>query len=164
MRFLRRDAMTYLAAAARKPEERFDLVVLDPPTFGAADRQRGVAAWRAVAHYPALVRAAVGVLARGGLIFAATNARELAARGALPRLITSALGSEPAWQPLPPLADRRHRAGPGGGGAVRAVAAAASTAVCSEGAQGARSACAGARHAAHSPVPNRATPSTTCSR
>ena len=102
MRFLRRDAMTYLAAAARKPEERFDLVILDPPTFGAADRQRGVAAWRAVTHYPALVRAAVGVLARGGLIFAATNARELAARDALPRLITSALDREPAWQPLPP--------------------------------------------------------------
>ena len=42
------------------------------------------------------------MLARGGLIFAATNARELAVRDALPTVITSALDSEPAWQPLPP--------------------------------------------------------------
>lgn len=101
MRFLRRDAREYLARAARHPGERFDLVVLDPPTFGAADRRRGVEAWRAVDDYPALVRAAAAVLAPGGRLFCATNTRELAAEGILPRLVATALGHPPAWQPLP---------------------------------------------------------------
>ena len=52
--------------------------------------------------YPALVLAAVRVLAPGGSVFAASNTRELAANDALARLITSALGSAPEWQPLPP--------------------------------------------------------------
>lgn len=102
MRFLRRDAREFLDRAARRPDQRFDLVVLDPPTFGAADRRRGIAAWRAVEDYPALVRAAAAVLAPGGRLFCATNTRELAAEGALARLVTSALGHAPAWRPLPP--------------------------------------------------------------
>jgi 23S rRNA (cytosine1962-C5)-methyltransferase len=102
MRFLRRDAAAYLITAARKADDRYDLVILDPPTFGAADRRKGIAAWRAVADYPALVRDAVRVLAAGGLVFAATNTRELAGEGALAALVTNALGREPAWQPLPP--------------------------------------------------------------
>ena len=102
MRFLRRDAAAYLSAATRKTDERYDLVIVDPPTFGAADRQRDVAVWRAVRDYPALVRDAVTILAPGGLVFAATNTRELAVEGELARLITAALGREPAWQPLPP--------------------------------------------------------------
>jgi 23S rRNA G2069 N7-methylase RlmK/C1962 C5-methylase RlmI len=99
---LRRDAAAYLVTAARKADDRYDLVILDPPTFGAADRRKGIAAWRAVADYPALVRDAVRVLAAGGLVFAATNTRELAGEGALAALVTNALGREPAWQPLPP--------------------------------------------------------------
>lgn len=100
-RFLRRDARGFLVAAARRPEERFDLVILDPPTFGAADRRRGVPAWRAGDDYPALVRAAVAVLAPGGAVFAATNSRALAANGVLATLIHEALGRAPRWQPLP---------------------------------------------------------------
>lgn len=102
MRFLRRDAVDYLATAARRPEERYDLVILDPPTFAAASRRRGVEAWRAVEHYPALVRSALGVLAPGGVVFAASNARELAVEGALAALGRSALGHAPGWLPLPP--------------------------------------------------------------
>lgn len=102
LRFLRRDAREFLAQAARRPEERFDLVILDPPTFAAADRRRDVPAWRAVDDYPALIRAAVDVLAPGGRVFAATNARELAVEGALPALVTAALGRTPRWLPLPP--------------------------------------------------------------
>jgi 23S rRNA (cytosine1962-C5)-methyltransferase len=101
-RFLRRDARAFLHAAVRRPEERFDLVILDPPTFGAADKRRGIRAWQAVDDYPALVRGAVSVLAPGGAVFAATNARGLAAGGVLARLITDALGDAPRWQPLPP--------------------------------------------------------------
>jgi 23S rRNA G2069 N7-methylase RlmK/C1962 C5-methylase RlmI len=102
VRFLRRDAMTYLAKAVTRESERFDLVILDPPTFGAADTRRDVPAWRAVRDYPALVRAAAAVLAPHGAIFAATNTRELAARGALAHLVAGALGRSPRWLALPP--------------------------------------------------------------
>jgi len=101
-RFFRMDAFEFLAYAARHREERFDLVILDPPTFAAGDRRRGVKPWKALDDYPTLVRAVVRVLAPGGSIFAASNTRELAGKGALAHLITKALGSAPAWQPLPP--------------------------------------------------------------
>jgi len=100
-RFLRMDAFEYLAYAVRRPEERFDLVILDPPTFAAGDRRRGVKPWKAVEHYSALVQAASAVLAPGGSVFAASNTRELAGNGALARLVEGALGFAPAWQPLP---------------------------------------------------------------
>jgi 23S rRNA (cytosine1962-C5)-methyltransferase len=101
-RFFRMDAFEYLAYAARHREERFDLVILDPPTFAAGDRRRGVKPWKALDDYPALVQAAVRVLAPGGSVFAASNTRELAGKGALARLVTKALGSAPEWQTLPP--------------------------------------------------------------
>jgi 23S rRNA (cytosine1962-C5)-methyltransferase len=101
-RFFRMDAFEYLAYAARHREERFDLVILDPPTFAAGERRRGVKPWKAVDDYLALVQAAMRVLAPGGSVFAASNTRELAGNGALAQLVTSALGSAPAWQPLPP--------------------------------------------------------------
>lgn len=101
-RFFRMDAFAYLAYAERHPGERFDLVILDPPTFAVGDRRRGVKPWKALADYPALVQAALRVLAPGGSVFAASNTRELAAPGVLARLVTEALGSSPAWQTLPP--------------------------------------------------------------
>lgn len=105
MRFFRRDALEFLAQAARKPDERFDLVILDPPSFGAADRRRGVSAWRAVDDYPALVRAAAQVVTPGGRLFAATNTRELAQDDALAALVDGALARPPRWQTLPPWPD-----------------------------------------------------------
>jgi 23S rRNA (cytosine1962-C5)-methyltransferase len=101
-RFFRMDAFEFLAYAAKHREERFHLVILDPPTFAAGDRRRGVKPWKALDDYPALVEAALRVLAPGGSVFAASNTRELAGNGALARLVTKALGSAPAWQPLPP--------------------------------------------------------------
>ena len=101
-RFFRMDAREDLAYAARHPDERFDLVILDPPTFAAGDRRRGVKPWQAVEDYSALVQAAARVLAPGGSVFAASNARELAAGGALARLVEEAMGPEPEWQVLPP--------------------------------------------------------------
>lgn len=101
-RFFRMDAFEYLAYAARHREERFDLVILDPPTFAAGDSRRGVKKWKALEDYPSLVQATLPVLAPGGLVFAASNTRELAGTGALARLITKALGAAPAWQRLPP--------------------------------------------------------------
>lgn len=102
VRFLRRDALDVLERTARRPDERYDLVILDPPTFAAGDRRRGVPTWRALDHYPALVRAAARVVTPGGAVFAATNARQLAFDGTLAALVGEALGRSPAWQPLPP--------------------------------------------------------------
>lgn len=101
-RFYRMDALEYLAYAARRADERFDLIILDPPTFAAGDARRGRRPWKAIADYPALVKAAVRVLAPGGLVFAATNTREMASRAALAHIVQEALGRAPAWVTLPP--------------------------------------------------------------
>jgi 23S rRNA G2069 N7-methylase RlmK/C1962 C5-methylase RlmI len=101
-RFYRMDALEYLAYAARHAEERFDLVILDPPTFAAGDTRRKRRAWRAVTDYPHLVRAAARVLTPGGRVFAASNTRELAAPGELEQLVETSLGRAPRWLPVTP--------------------------------------------------------------
>jgi 23S rRNA (cytosine1962-C5)-methyltransferase len=75
------DVSTSLAAAAAAGV-RFDLVLLDPPAFSPA---RG-AAFAVDRDYPALIASACALLADGGLLWLACNARtsllaELAARG-----------------------------------------------------------------------------------
>jgi 23S rRNA (cytosine1962-C5)-methyltransferase len=101
VRYSRMDAMAFLAYAARHSHERFDLIVVDPPTFGAGNSRRGVKPWKATADYPKLIAAAAGVLRPGGQIFTATNSRDLAADGALKAMIEAALGPV-RWQSLPP--------------------------------------------------------------
>jgi 23S rRNA (cytosine1962-C5)-methyltransferase len=101
VRYARMDSMAYLAYAARHGEERFDLVVLDPPTFGAANSRRDIQPWKATVDYPKLLAAAARVLTPAGVIFAATNTRELAADGALRRMIESSIGKM-RWVALPP--------------------------------------------------------------
>lgn len=100
-RFVRMDAREYLAVAARRGE-RFELIIVDPPTFAAADTRRKRDAWKAVSDYPELIRAAVRVLAPGGRIFAASNTRELAEGDALKQVVADALPQTPRWIPLPP--------------------------------------------------------------
>lgn len=102
VRYYRMDALEYLAWAARRPDTRFELVILDPPTFAAGDARRGRRPWKAAADYPRLVEAAVRVLAPGGLIFAASNARELAEPGALADVVRQGLQRPPEWATLPP--------------------------------------------------------------
>lgn len=101
VRYARMDAMAYLAYAARHDAERFDLIVLDPPTFGAGSGRRGIRTWRAATDYPALLNGAARVLTPGGVIFAATNTRDLAADDALRRLVEASLGRV-RWESLPP--------------------------------------------------------------
>lgn len=98
--FVRMDAMAYLAFARRRGLT-FDLVILDPPTFGAASKRRGVRAWSATRDYAALVQAAALVVAPGGLTFASTNASALCSDGVLERLIERAIGRPPAYVALP---------------------------------------------------------------
>ncbi len=90
--FARMDARQFLDMARRKGM-RFDLVILDPPTFGAADKKRNVRAWSSVRDYPELLRKAREVLTPDGLIFASTNTAALCEAGAFDQLIRDALGA-----------------------------------------------------------------------
>jgi len=72
------DAVRYLARAARE-RERWDLILIDPPTFSTA---RG-APWSLDKHYPDLIAQAAAVIPPGGLLWLAANTHEL---GSLIRL------------------------------------------------------------------------------
>ncbi|MEO8445828.1 MAG: class I SAM-dependent methyltransferase, partial [Gammaproteobacteria bacterium] len=72
--FIHGDAFDWLRRLARK-ERRFDAVLLDPPTFSQS-RDSGV--FRAGKDYGKLVAAALPVLKPGGVLFASTNAGDVA--------------------------------------------------------------------------------------
>jgi len=65
------DAAGYLARARRKGE-RFDLVILDPPSFGRAGSRR----FSADESFEALATAAIAVLGKDGVLLACTNHRK----------------------------------------------------------------------------------------
>jgi 23S rRNA (cytosine1962-C5)-methyltransferase len=77
-RFEAGDAVRFLARGARD-RERFDLVLIDPPTFSTA---RG-APWTLDRDYPDLIAQACEVVPTGGLLWLAANTHEL---GSLVRL------------------------------------------------------------------------------
>lgn len=68
--FVADDAFAYLAKAAQK-KQRFDLVVLDPPSYSTTKSRRFVAD----SDYEALAAAAAKVVAPGGRLLACTNHR-----------------------------------------------------------------------------------------
>src|SRR5215510_4870994 len=72
------DAVRFLARAARD-KERYDAVLIDPPTFSTA---RG-APWTLDRDYPDLIARAAAVIPAGGLVWLAANTHEL---GSLARL------------------------------------------------------------------------------
>jgi 23S rRNA (cytosine1962-C5)-methyltransferase len=71
--FVAGDAFSWLARAARRGE-RFDLVVLDPPSYSSTKRGRFVAD----SDYGSLAAAALAILAPGGRLLASTNHRGIA--------------------------------------------------------------------------------------
>jgi 23S rRNA (cytosine1962-C5)-methyltransferase len=71
-RFETGDAVRFLARAIRD-KERYDLVVIDPPTFSTA---RG-APWTLDRDYPALIAQAAGVIPADGVLWLAANTHEL---------------------------------------------------------------------------------------
>jgi 23S rRNA (cytosine1962-C5)-methyltransferase len=71
--FVAEDAFAWLARAARRGE-RFDLVVLDPPSYSSTKRRRFVAD----SDYGSLAAAALAILAPGGRLLASTNHRGIA--------------------------------------------------------------------------------------
>ncbi len=79
--FVGEDAFTWLAKAAKK-DERFDLVILDPPSYSSTKKRRFVAE----SDYDELVALAAAVVAPGGRILACCNHRGMA-RQKLRRLV-----------------------------------------------------------------------------
>jgi 23S rRNA (cytosine1962-C5)-methyltransferase len=66
------DAVRFLARAARD-KERYDLVIVDPPTFSTARGQ----AWTLDRDYPALLAQCAAVIPEGGILWLAANTHEL---------------------------------------------------------------------------------------
>ena len=70
--FLYGDALDWLRRLGKK-QRRFDVILLDPPTFSRS-KESGV--FRAEKDYGQLVTAALPLLKSGGVLFASTNAAE----------------------------------------------------------------------------------------
>lgn len=77
------DAVRFLARAA-KEKERYELVIIDPPTFSTA---RGVP-WTLDRDYPKLIAQAAAVIPVGGVLWLAANTHEL---GSLAKLALKGL-------------------------------------------------------------------------
>lgn len=71
--FVRADCREWLAEAERRRLE-YDLIFLDPPTFSNSSRMEGVLDLQR--DHGELIAAAVGLLARGGLLVFSTNAQK----------------------------------------------------------------------------------------
>lgn len=99
-RFARMDTIEFLTYAKRKGLS-YDLIVLDPPSFGSGSKKKGIRPWSSVDHYARLVASASDLLKPRGAIFASTNTRELCRAGRLEREIVKGLGRAPRWLDLP---------------------------------------------------------------
>jgi 23S rRNA (cytosine1962-C5)-methyltransferase len=96
-RFVAEDAFSWLDRANRKGE-RFDLVILDPPSYSSTKKRRFVAE----SDYGDLVALAVAILADGGRILACCNHRGMS-RARLRRLVHE--GARKAGRPVRQLKD-----------------------------------------------------------
>lgn len=103
-RFARMDTFEFFDYAQRK-NLTYDFVVLDPPSFAAANKKRGTKAWSSLAHYATLVAQASRLLRPKGVIFASTNTQELCKKGRLEHEVEKGLSTfrrRPRWLTLPP--------------------------------------------------------------
>ncbi|HVJ92552.1 MAG TPA: class I SAM-dependent methyltransferase [Labilithrix sp.] len=80
--FVGEDAFSWLAKTAKKQSERFDLVILDPPSYSTTKKRRFVAE----SDYGELVAMAAAVVAPGGRIATCCNHRGMS-RQKLRRLV-----------------------------------------------------------------------------
>ena len=85
---------------ARKKGWKYDLIILDPPSFASGSKKKGIKPWSSLDHYARLVGEAAGLLAAGGAVLASTNTQELCCTGLLEREIAKAVG-RPKWIDLP---------------------------------------------------------------
>ncbi len=99
-RFARMDTFEFFNYARRKGLA-YDLIILDPPSFAAGSKKKGIRPWSAVEDYGRLVREAAALLAPRGVILASTNTQELCRPGRLEREISKGLGHDPRALKLP---------------------------------------------------------------
>jgi 23S rRNA (cytosine1962-C5)-methyltransferase len=100
-RFAKMDTFEFFTYARRKGL-KYDLILLDPPSFGSGSKKKGIRPWSAESDYARLVKESAALLRPGGTIFASTNTGVLCRPGQLDREITRALGRAPQWVALPP--------------------------------------------------------------
>ncbi len=101
-RFAKMDTFEFISYANRKGM-RFDLIVLDPPSFASGNRKKGIRPWSAVADYGRLVSEAVGVLTPRGVVLASTNTQELCRPDRLRKEVGKTIGRTPRWVELPEM-------------------------------------------------------------
>ncbi len=101
-RFAKMDTFEFITYAQRK-NLRYDLIILDPPSFGSGSKKRGHKPWSSLDGYARLVRESATLLNPRGVIFASTNTRELCQGDRLRREVFKGLGREPAWLTLPQI-------------------------------------------------------------
>lgn len=99
-RFAKMDTFEFFAYARRKGL-KYDLVILDPPSFASGSKKKGIRPWSSVADYARLVHEASELLEARGVLFASTNTTELCRAGRLKREVIEGLGHEPRWLDLP---------------------------------------------------------------
>ena len=100
-RFAKMDTFEFFAYARRK-QLGYDLILLDPPSFGSGNKKKNIRPWSAQSDYSRLVQEAAELLNPRGVIFASTNTQALCRGNELDRQIVKAIGREPRWIELPP--------------------------------------------------------------
>ncbi|MBX3381409.1 MAG: class I SAM-dependent methyltransferase [Phycisphaeraceae bacterium] len=102
-RFAKMDTFEFFGYARRK-NLKFDLIVLDPPSFASGNKKKGIRPWSSIADYARLVGEAAVLLKQRGVVLASTNTQELCRPGRLEREIIKGLGGRPArWLRLPDM-------------------------------------------------------------
>jgi 23S rRNA (cytosine1962-C5)-methyltransferase len=99
-RFAKMDTFEFFAYARRKGL-RYDLIILDPPSFASGNKKKKIRPWSATQDYPRLVKEAAELLKPRGIILASTNTQELCIPGRLDGLISKAIGRKVKWITLP---------------------------------------------------------------
>ncbi|CAN5481398.1 class I SAM-dependent rRNA methyltransferase [soil metagenome] len=99
-RFAKMDTFEFFNYAGRKGL-KYDMIVLDPPSFASGSKKKKIRPWSSVDDYARLVHHASHLLNRGGTIFASTNTQALCRGGQLDREINKGLGRKPKWIELP---------------------------------------------------------------
>jgi 23S rRNA (cytosine1962-C5)-methyltransferase len=98
--FLQGDVFDWLKRLAKK-DRKFDLVILDPPTFSRDEKGR---IFRVENDFPELVRSAAKLLHAGGTLFCSTNQRSLwleSFRGLIEEGLANPKASEIQATPMP---------------------------------------------------------------
>jgi len=99
-RFAKMDTFEFFTYAGRKGL-RYDLIILDPPSFASGSKKKKIRPWSSVDDYARLVHDASHLLNRGGTIFASTNTQALCRGGQLDREIKKGVTRPIRWIALP---------------------------------------------------------------